>query len=165
MADPWGPWLSLAAALPVLLLAAKAHGRQVRLEREAQGFFEVRFGAENPPAVEAVWARDRRTFWPVFALALGALLAARFGAGGPWPLPWGAPAPEWLDALFAAAWALVAAFLVAGLASLARLLGTLAGAAGTDAAWRAEALQGSAFWWALALGGAGTWWSLAAFAG
>src|SRR5690349_19131953 len=52
------------AFLALILLAAKAHGRQIRLEREAKGVFSVDFRAQNPPEVEAIWRRDRRTFWP-----------------------------------------------------------------------------------------------------
>ena len=70
-------WLSVLLLAAWILLAAKAHGRQVRLEREQQGVFHVEFGGRNPEAVERVWATDRRVFWPAFAaLALGTLALA-----------------------------------------------------------------------------------------
>jgi hypothetical protein len=55
------------------LLAAKAHGRQLRLEREKEGILSVTFGGKNPPFVEALWARERWLFWGcTVLLALGA---------------------------------------------------------------------------------------------
>ena len=82
-------WLAVAATVALILAAAKAHGRQVRLEREQQGHFRVDFRTRNPPAVEAIWRTDRRIFWPVFAVvallaaywAFNAIVARREGAG------------------------------------------------------------------------------------
>jgi hypothetical protein len=134
-------WAAVALALPAILVAAKAHGRQVRLERERAGFAEVSFLADNDPWVEALWQRDRRTYWPAFAagLALG-LLAA--GLGG-WTLP---------SLVLAPAVALLAGFLAAGLASLARFgrAPARAGAPMRDPAWARAARRGSAAWWAAA---------------
>ncbi|MEA3200144.1 MAG: hypothetical protein QOE90_1572 [Thermoplasmata archaeon] len=69
----------LAAALAgllLVLLAAKAHGRQVRLERESAGLGgEVDF-RDPPPRVALLWRRDRIRYWitlPALALALPAL--------------------------------------------------------------------------------------------
>lgn len=56
-----------------ILVAAKAHGRQVRLLREAAGFMEVDFRRRNAPEVEAIWRRDRRIFWTSFGV-LGCVL-------------------------------------------------------------------------------------------
>jgi len=102
-------WLGALLGVPALLAAAKAHGRQVRLEREAAGYHEVRFGGENPPFVEALWRRDRVRFWgfvPVAAAALG---------GGAWLLT-----RSWALALVAALlWAPVLGFGFAGLRSYA----------------------------------------------
>ena len=101
-------WLGALVGIPALLAAAKAHGRQVRLEREAQGYHHVEFGGSNPQFVEALWRRDRIRFWsvvPPLALALGAL--AWYARG--WPL-----------ALVAALlWAPIVGFFVAGLRSYA----------------------------------------------
>lgn len=165
MADPAGALLSLAASFILLLLAAKAHGRQVRLERETRGYHRVDFTADNSPWVEALWARDRRTYWGTAGLAAVGLLAARFGPwGAPLPLPLGAPADAWVDAALVLAWAGFAAFTVAGLASLARLLREAPARARTDESWASAALGGSAFWWAINLGGCSLFWSLAAYA-
>ena len=70
-------WIAAALGVPLLLAAAKLHGRQLRLEREQEGYHEVEFGGTNPPWVEALWRRDRIRFWvmvPIFAL-LGAVIS------------------------------------------------------------------------------------------
>lgn len=164
-----GAAVSLVASFAVLLLAAKAHGRQVRLERELQGYQDVDFRGDNAPWVEALWTRDRRTYWGTAALLLAALLAVRFGLfAAPLTLPAGAPAEPWVDAAVLALWAGVGAFTIAGLASLARFLRRLAvpevaaEVARDRMAWRAAALRGSALWWGLALAGSGVFWSVAA---
>jgi len=115
-------WLGALVGVAALLVAAKAHGRQVRLEREAAGYHEVVFGGQNPPFVDALWRADRIRFW-TFAPAAALLLApAAFLAKG-WPL-----------ALLAALlWAPIAAFHFAGL-------------------WRyAHTRQGNPAWWLAAL--------------
>lgn len=136
----WRPWLVGAAFVLLLLAAAKAHGRQVRLEREARGIFTVDFRRDNDPWVEALWRRDRRVFWTAFlvlllvALAVAAVLR-----------------PDWPVVLLLGAAAFAGSFVVAGLASLARFV-----RAGTgEAPWRRAALRGSARWWVAvgALGG------------
>lgn len=102
------PWLGALLGVGALLVAAKAHGRQVRLEREAAGYHDVVFGGTNPPLVEALWRRDRIRYWSFAipaALALGTLA---------WRTRGGAFA-----ALVALLWAPTAAFHVAGLWSLA----------------------------------------------
>lgn len=169
MPEALGAAASLVASFAVLLLAAKAHGRQVRLERELEGYREVDFRGDNPPWVEALWARDRLTYWGTAALLFAALLAVRFGPlAAPLPLPAGAPAEAWVDAAVLALWAGVGAFSAAGLVSLARFLRRLAvpavaaEVARDRMAWRVAALRGSALWWGLALAGAGVFWSLAA---
>lgn len=128
-------WLLLGMALVAwILLAAKAHGRQVRLEREALGVFTVDFRGSNPPEVEAIWKRDRRIFWPTMVVLSAGLVAV--GA--------------WVDdlALMVAGMpmAFAASFVVAGTASWARL-------GGSD--WR------SFGWWTVAYAAAAlTAWSL-----
>lgn len=102
-------WLGALLGVPAVLVAAKAHGRQVRLEREAAGYHSVQFGGDNPEFVERLWRRDRVRFWgfvPPAALVLGGVAWA---ATGGWPL-----------ALVAALlWAPTAGFFFAGLRSFA----------------------------------------------
>lgn len=147
--------LAFAAALllsvALLLVAAKAHGRQVRLERELEGHHEVVFGGENPPFVMALWRRDRRRFWtaaPLFGLAMGGLLW--LGDAGRVPLP-GLFARDPTFGLSLAAlvlWPGALAFCLAGLLSLARLRGRLRERP-AEPSWRRAAMRGSAFWWTL----------------
>src|SRR2546426_10713554 len=70
------------ASVAAFLAAAKSHGRQLRLEREVAGYWEVRFGGTNPPFVAALWRRDRVRFWAI-TLPLGlAWLACRLAQPG-----------------------------------------------------------------------------------
>lgn len=108
-----------------MILAAKAHGRQVRLEREHAGYHDVVFGGDNPAFVETLWRRDRVRFWasyPVFLGLIAAPLAWRHGVGA-----------HLLAALLLAG---LGAFTLAGLRSRAEL----ARAGGRDDAGRG--------WWA-----------------
>lgn len=112
--------VALAASVVTMLLAAKAHGRQVRLEREAAGHFSVTFGGRNAPFVEALWRRDRVRVWGVAGASL-AVLAAWLVAGD--------ARLVWLPRLFAEDrsfggsllvvpfWVMTVAFVVAGLLS------------------------------------------------
>lgn len=137
---PGGPWTFAAAVLLLLFAGAKAHGRQVRLERERIGVHAVTFGKPNDPRVEAIWARDRRGFWGLFAvLVVGAWAAVvlRVRVAGTGALASGA-------LLLLVAFALCFALL--GLISLARLFPARAD---DDPAWRRKALDGSLGWWAL----------------
>jgi hypothetical protein len=126
---PW--WVSALSVAAWILLAAKAHGRQVRLEREQQGVFHVEFGGSNPAAVEAIWAADRRRFWA--SMAAGALILL----GG------AALRRDAVAAGFALPLAFAMAFTVAGLASWADLARRKQGAL----PWRRRAMLGSAGWW------------------
>jgi hypothetical protein len=115
----------------LFLLAAKAHGRELRLEREAAGFHHIVFGApDNPPFVEALWHQERVRFWTatvVLALIAGFRLLAKGAPGG-------------LSALVVLTWVPAVSFLGLGLYSLLRRgLGS------------GEAL-GSLGWWSLVLG-------------
>lgn len=114
----------------LFLLAAKAHGRELRLEREAAGFSQITFGApDNPPFVESLWHQERVRFWALSGLlalvALGGLLAK------------GAPAG--MVALVVLTWVPALSFLGLGLYSLLR-----------RGAWTGAAL-GSLGWWSLVL--------------
>lgn len=123
------PQLAFALGFGVvaMLVAAKAHGRQVRLEREHAGYHDVAFGGTNPPFVEKLWRRDRVRFWVVAPLAMVALVAVLFWRGG----------ASWLLALSIPA-GMTVGFVVAGLRS-----------------WRglsspsADEQRGSVAWWAL----------------
>jgi hypothetical protein len=106
-------WVLLGMSLVAwILVAAKAHGRQIRLEREALGFFHVDFRGENPPEVEAIWRRDRRLFWATLASLGAILLAAGLGLG------------DLRLSVAAVPVAFAASFVVAGLASWSRLGGS-----------------------------------------
>ena len=129
-------WLLALATAALVLVAAKAHGRQVRLEREQQGVFAVDFRGRNPEVVERIWRTDRRIFWPAFAAL------AVFGAAAVLLL---ALSPSDLVGGFLAttAWAFAAAFLVAGLSSWARMARLKQG----PLPWRRRATAGSVAWW------------------
>ncbi|HEX8439542.1 hypothetical protein [Archangium sp.] len=136
----------LVLSVVTFVVAAKAHGRQVRLERERAGHTHVVFGGENPPFVEALWKRDRIRYWTAAALvfAVAALLVlAASSTGLPRPLGGGALGAAW-TMLFLP---LVTGFVVCGTASLAGFLATRA----VDPRFTTEALPGSAAWWSLVL--------------
>jgi hypothetical protein len=130
--DYRGPLLVLVS-LATFLLAAKSHGRQIRLERERAGFHHVVFGGSNPSFVEQLWRRDRLHYWPTFALVFFVVALARWKGLGP-------------DGFGDTAWALwflpfVSAFSFAGLWSLTHFAGTRAeNPEFTDAAVRTSAL-------------------------
>ena len=158
--------IGLGAGLTIahFLLSAKAHGRQIRLEREREGHPEVTFGAENHPWVEALWGRDRRILWRssgvIAPVLIGYLLFAK-DLGLPFPA-----ACSWLcsfpaSVVLAFFWALSLAFLIAGLASLRRLLRSLGDTPGvpagtpsdvgtpqhTEETWLRSARRGSIAYW------------------
>ena len=144
--------LVLGASVVAFLLAAKAHGRQLRLERELQGYHHVVFGGANPPFVEALWRADRVRYWSIAAgVALGVLglFALTRAQGWGWPfLGGGSGSVAWLGVWGSP----VAAFLVSGLWSLKRFVHAVAEKPeGTvDAAWLRECLRGSAGWFTMA---------------
>jgi hypothetical protein len=118
----------LVASACLFLTAAKAHGRELRLEREAAGVLHAVFGGQNPPIVEAIWRAERARFWiatPIVAVALSALLFARGAGAG-------------RIALAALTWAPAISFTALGALSFVRAGGLARG----DAA-------GSAGWWSL----------------
>jgi hypothetical protein len=114
----------------LFLLAAKAHGRELRLEREAAGFHQIAFGApDNPPFVETLWHQERVRFWSVtvlLALVAGGRLLAKGAPGG-------------LSALVVLTWVPAVSFLGLGLYSLLRR-----GVGGGE-------VLGSLGWWSLVL--------------
>ncbi|HEX8825774.1 MAG TPA: hypothetical protein VF794_38040 [Archangium sp.] len=136
----------LVLSVVTFLVAAKTHGRQVRLERERAGHTRVIFGGENPPFVEALWKRDRIRFWSTAALvfAVGAVLVlAGASLGLPRPLGGGTLGAVW-TMLFLP---LVTGFVVCGTASLAGFLATRA----VDPGFTSGTLPGSVAWWSLVL--------------
>jgi hypothetical protein len=136
----------LILSVVTFLVAAKSHGRQVRLERERAGHTQVAFGGENPPFVEALWKRDRVRYWSTAAIAFAvalALVVASSSLGLPRPLGGGALGAAW-TMLFLP---LITGFLVCGAASLTGFVASRA----VDPRFTTEALPGSAAWWSLAL--------------
>ena len=102
---------AIALSVIAFLLSAKAHGRQLRLERERAGITSVVFGGQNPPFVQALWRRERWLFWGATLLFAGLAAVTQ----------------RW----FAIAFAPSLAFLVTGVLSLIRARGPeLAGSAG-----------------------------------
>ena len=116
----------IVANVLLFLVAAKAHGRELRLERQSLGVDRVVFGGVNPPVVEALWRAERARFWPLVAVLALAIVA----------LLWRAGAARGVVVAGALAWAPAIAFSALGVASLVR-----------SSAARGE-LAGSATWWA-----------------
>lgn len=150
-----GIWWNIAlvgASVLSFLAAAKAHGRQIRLERELAGYWDVSFGQAAAPWVEALWRRERMLLWSIAiaAAALG-LMYVLLARRRRWPvLPRAsAPAWSWWGALLVLiVWPAVLAFVACGLASQARFVSAMAGA-NARGDWLTPALWGSAGWWAL----------------
>jgi hypothetical protein len=121
-----------AASLATFILAAKAHGRELRLEREVVGIFKVVFGGANPPFVDALWAAERLRFWiatPALALVLAVALVI-------------AGASRSTIAFASLLWAPAVVFMVLGVSSIVRAGGLSRGE-----------LCGSLGWWSLVVGG------------
>ncbi|HEX2065871.1 MAG TPA: hypothetical protein VHI93_03570 [Candidatus Thermoplasmatota archaeon] len=103
------------AALALVLAAAKAHGRQLRLERTQAGHPHADFRGGNDPWVEALWRRDRILFWALFSALTPGL--ATVAALGHWPV-----ASTTLGrAALGVAWAFAACFCLLGVGSLLRI--------------------------------------------
>lgn len=145
MSDLWLPFAIWGATIVFVLVAAKAHGRQIRLERERAGFMSVDFRAKNPPFVEALWRRDRRRFWSFFVI-VGVLSSATWYFG-----PFAAGTEGWGGLGLRIAWSFGSAFVFAGLRSFA------AYAKGAD---EGDTAQQRALWVS-----AGLWICVAALAG
>ncbi len=127
MALPGLFWIELGFGVVVMLLSAKAHGRQIRLERELEGYTEVDFRKESPPWIEALWRKDRRQYWATFAAAAAVLAASVLLTGSPGLSaefgtdPMGNPAAG-AFAVAITLWAPSAAFIGNGMTSVGRLL-------------------------------------------
>lgn len=114
-------WVAAVLSIATFLLAAKSHGRQIRLERELEGHDAVVFGGTNPPFVEALWRKDRALYWRVFPIAAGvpAFVFMMLPVLGILP---GIEAPQAVLVLGSILlWAFVTSFLVCGLVSAGRL--------------------------------------------
>lgn len=158
--DP-GLWFGLQVGLgaALFLAAAKTHGRQIRLERERRGFFEVDFRRDaNPPEVEAIWRIDRVAFWRRYATVAVAALLYLFVAGpsGLW-LPRslqgaGAGARLGIAAVALVFWVFPSVFVINTLDSARRLRRDASSwpAAGGPG-WARRAWQGTRAWLALDL--------------
>jgi len=111
--------LALLLAVPLVLAAAKAHGRQVRIRREAEGFMEADFRRASDPWVEALWQRDRMAFWSAFSLlGVGGLLAWAIARVAGRSL---VPAPDGWSILLVVELAFAAAFVAATVRAAAEL--------------------------------------------
>jgi hypothetical protein len=143
-----------AGSLGLFLASAKAHGRQLRLEREKAGYFEAVFGGRNPAYVEGLWKQERLLYWTLAgalcAFALAYAVAARsFGWRAPFcPARDGSP-PWWLLPLWAVLWPMSLAFILTGALSAWRLRVALVAGPPADPQWLAAARLGSLGWWAL----------------
>lgn len=115
----------IVASLVLFIIAAKTHGRELRLEREAAGISHVIFGGQNPPFVEALWQAERVRF------AIAAPLCAILVGAGLWLL--GASLSR--IALGALAFGPTAAFLMLGVASFIRGGALLRGQVTGSLAW------------------------------
>ena len=163
MAVPGLFWIELGLGVVLLFLSAKAHGRQIRLERELEGYMEVDFMKENPPWVEALWRKDRRRYWATVPIAIVVLLLLgfltlppRFGTE-----PLGNPIIGTL-LLAGFLWPLVVAFTSNGIQSALRLrksLGHDTGAGGRRTRldgerglWLRAAVRGTVGYWGLVVG-------------
>ncbi len=125
--------IGLIALLSVVLflLAAKTHGRHLRLERELAGHLHVTFGGNNPPWVEALWRAERWRFWGVtlsLALPLLVVLLVRRRDVG-------------LAVIAMLLWAPTLSFLITGALSARR-------------SWAAASNWGSVVWWSVCAVGA-----------
>src|SRR5262245_59021311 len=116
------------SSVALFLLAAKAHGRELRMEREAAGFHRIVFGSPDmPPFVAELWQRERIYFWAstlALALLAGVSLVRM-------------DAPKGLTALAILTWAPSVSFAGLGLYSLARKGFPSDGAVGSAGWWSA----------------------------
>ena len=144
-------WVVLILSIVTFLIAAKSHGRQLRLERELAGHHHVTFGGTNPPFVATLWQKDRVEYWRTFAVILilfasYALAAMRFNL----PLPFANDdAAEQVGSLliFGFLWTFILTFMIVGMMSLTRLREAMSQEVIADSDWETRAIVGSAMWW------------------
>ena len=144
-------WVVLILTIVTFLIAAKSHGRQLRLERELAGYHHVTFGGTNPPFVETLWQKDRVEYWRTFAAIL--ILFAAYAVAAMWfnlPLPFGNnDAAERAGGLLVLGflWTFILTFTIVGMMSLMRLRQAMSQSTMADSAWETQAIVGSAMWW------------------
>jgi hypothetical protein len=114
-----------AASLVTFILAAKAHGRELRLERVVAGIEQVTFGGSNPPFVDALWAAERLRFW-VATPILSVIVIVGLAMAG---------ASRWTVGFAALLWSPAVVFLVLGVASIVRAGGLERPGLGGSIAW------------------------------
>ncbi|HUR61164.1 MAG TPA: hypothetical protein VM286_02205 [Candidatus Thermoplasmatota archaeon] len=124
-------------ALGLVVAAAKAHGRQLRLEREQAGYPRADFRGPNDAWVETFWRHDRIRFWWLFATT--APWTALWAVWHAWP---SIPLAVARAALHVA-WVFAGCFWVVGVWSLWRLADREA------EGWRSHAIGTSFLWWTL----------------
>lgn len=156
-------WATVVFSFVQFVVAAKVHGRQLRLERELEGYWEVQFGTgKNPPWVETLWRRDRIRFW-VLAPSYGLLFGAYVSLGHHWGLPIPSFGDPGLGILLVVVllWAPTATFLTLALASYRRFTRALKRPASPGAPPRREAARRQhPGWWTAASREGTFWWGL-----
>jgi hypothetical protein len=148
------PWYSIAMGGAAFLAAAKAHGRQLRLERELAGFWRVVFGGRNPPFVTALWKRDRILLW--IAAAAGLILLSAYAVLAV-RLQWRIPLMDGMGRLcgwglvtVAGLWSISIGFFTAGFAGLFRSVAAYRKGEPQVREWCQRAFWGCVGWWSLA---------------
>ena len=139
---------SLLTSIAFFFVSAKAHGRQLRLEREFEGHYSVQFRGGNHPWVTALWRAERWRFWCLLAACeiVFLLFALRH-------------AFSWNLLVVSMGWIPSFVFSVTGALSLWRLMMAIRGrmksaASQTQALrpdWAVSAILTSAMWWTLVL--------------
>jgi hypothetical protein len=140
--------LLVLTSIWLFFASAKAHGRQLRLEREFEGHYSVEFGGKNHAWVEALWKAERFRFWGLTVVCeIGLLVVGVISHSASWKL--GLVAIGWIPSL---------AFTVTGGLSLWRLLQAMklrnrnaSTAQSLRPNWVVNAMIGSAGWWVLVL--------------
>ncbi len=137
----------ILASIALFFASAKAHGRQLRLEREFEGHYSVQFGGKNHPWVDALWRAERWRFWCLLAACEIALLALSLKHPFSWKL-----------LLVAMGWIPAFAFSITGGLSLLRLTKAIIARSRSSTShinlrpdWAVTAIITSSLWWILVL--------------
>ena len=139
-----GFWTTLGTSILLFFVAAKSHGRQLRLEREVAGYDHVVFGGNNPQFVEDLWRKDRVQYWRLFAVLMILSIAVTVSLH------------SWDFLILSCIWTFAAAFTVVGISSFVRFKKSLKipyqpSEGLTDPRskpdWEKQAVRGSLGWW------------------
>ena len=137
----------ILASIALFFASSKAHGRQLRLEREFEGHYSVQFGGNNHPWVEALWRAERWRFWSL--LAACEIIMFVFSIRHPF---------SWKLLLIAIGWIPSFAFSFTGGLSLLRLTKAIIARTRSSTAhinlrpdWAVSAIITSSLWWILVL--------------